>query len=323
MKTREAWILLWIAGVVGGTCGGATKESEPAPALQPAVASLLDAIRHAARPARSMRVEWIYETVDPLYAIPGRPLGQGEVPHFVKEYAATVKGACSRIERVQKTYETIKSEEPKDISSQVAVFDGRRQLILTSPVKGVPITRTGAQHQTDENSFVLSDALVGWPMDLNNAELVRSCSFRLVSRDANGISVLEITEKKGGICLIAVDGNRGSNIIKLERFSSPDTKYLETSFKLRQYANGIWYVAGRETIRYWPGTTPRKAHIEDRMRVTKAEFDVEVPDSLFTLEFPPGTKVWDDALQGSYVVAPPEEPTDQRSRARTNPQNDN
>ncbi len=312
MKMGGTWIFLGIVGVVGSTCAGVEDRKDSSPATQ-AAESLVDAIRQAARPSRGMRVEWVYETVDPVYAVLGQP---GEVdipkewPHTVREYVATIKGICSRIERLDKTYETIRSEEPRTIDFSTAVFNGRQQRKLTNHIKNVLNTPQGWQYQMDKNSFELSEQLFGWPLDLNNQETIRKCSFRLLGQDPNGMSVLEVVHEKNGVYHFTVDENRGFNPVKIVHFLSPGEKGSEVNFKLHEYANGTWYVGEYETILYWAlgGEQTRRPRIQYRMKVTKAEFDIEIPDSAFTLDFPLGTKVWDGTLQASFTVGAVEPP---------------
>ncbi|MBN1360499.1 MAG: hypothetical protein JW993_07905 [Sedimentisphaerales bacterium] len=110
-----------------------------------------------------------------------------------------------------------------------------------------------------------------------------------------------------------VAADRGYHVVKIECFRTPGDKAYETNIALREYEAGRWFVAGHERLRYPLSKAVRERlglaaaeaegepRVEHRVRVTKVEFDIEVADETFVLEFPVGTRVWDDAI-GDWVI---------------------
>lgn len=274
---------------------------------QVGIESLLEAIRQASRPADSMRIKWTYETIEPVgvYMLkPGRE-PPDHIPYTSIEYSATIRGICSRIEKLQKTYDTSKKDEPYDVRHSTAVFDGNRQRRLLDRIKGKRTTNLGWQYLRDKNSNSLSKNLSGWPFDLNNKSLIEKYTFGLLDNPNPGIYLLEIIKDNGSIHHWTIDGNRGFNVVRIERFRAPGDKDYEVNFKLRQYKDRIWYISEREKIRYPLPGKGGKIRIEHKVRITDEEFGVEVPDDTFVLEFPSGTKVWDGIMQDWFVVGEP------------------
>ena len=150
--------------------------------------------------------------------------------------------------------------------------------------------------------------LSGWPFDLNNKRLIEKYTFGLLDNPNPGIYLLEIIEDNGAIYHWTIDGNRGFNVVKIECFRAPNDKDYEVNFKLRQYKDGMWYISEREKIRYPEPGKVGKPRVEHRVRITDAEFDVEVPDDTFVLEFPSGTKVWDGMLGVWFIAGAPDQP---------------
>lgn len=277
---------------------------------QVAIESLLEAILQASRPADSMRIKWTYETVEPVgvyKSVPGwKP--PDHLPHTSIEYSATIRGICSRIESLQKTYATSEKDEPYDVRHSTAVFDGNQQRRLLDRIKGQRTTNLGWQYLRDKNSSLLSKNLSGWPFDLNNKRLIEKYTFGLLDSPNPGIYLLEIIKDNGSIHHWTIDGNRGFNVVKIERFRAPNDKDYEINFKLRQYKDGMWYISEREQIRYPSPGKGGKPRVEHKVRITDAEFGVEVPDDTFVLEFPSGTKVWDGILGVWFIAGVPDQP---------------
>jgi hypothetical protein len=188
------------------------------------------------------------------------------------------------------------------------VFDGSQQRRLLDRIKGQRTTSLGWQYLRDKNSNSLSKNLTGWPFDLNNKKLIEKYSFRLLDSPNPDIYLLEIIKDNGSIHHWTIDGNRGFNVVKIERFRTLDDKDYEVNFKLRQYKDGLWYISERERIRYPVPGKGGKARVEYKVRITEAEFGVEVPDDTFVLEFPSGTKVWDGLLGIWFIAGAPDEP---------------
>jgi hypothetical protein len=96
--------------------------------------------------------------------------------------------------------------------------------------------------------------------------------------------------------LITIDGNRGYNIIKREKFRQDNgTKISENNYTLKQYADGTWFISERERIEFsYMGRKLPKPRVVERTEITRVEFNVPKPDpDRFRLQFPKGTQVAD------------------------------
>ncbi len=307
MQSKRISFLLGILWTLVVGYAGAQSQEGTAVKEQVGVESLLEAVIQASRPADSMRIKWTYETVEPSGVrrwVPDRE-PPDQLPYTSIEYSATIRGICSRIEKLQKTYATSEKDEPYDVRHSTAVFDGSRQIRLLDRIKGQGTTNVGWQYLRDKNSNSLSKNLSGWPFDLNNKTLIEKYSFRLLEKPNPGIYLLEIIKDNGSIYHWTIDGNRGFNVVRIECFRAPNDKAYEVNFKLRQYKDQIWYISEREKIRYLSLGKGGKKRIEHKVRITDAEFGVKVPDDTFVLEFPSGTKVWDEIRQDWFFVEDP------------------
>jgi hypothetical protein len=310
MQSKRIGFLLGVVWTFVAGYAGAQGQEGTALKEQVAIESLLEAIRQASRPADSLRIKWTYETIEPVGSYKSAPDWKppDQLPYTSIEYSATIKGISSRIEKLQKTYDTSEKVEPYDVRHSTAVFDGNQQRRLLDRIKGQRTTNLGWQYLRDKNSNSLSKNLTGWPFDLNNKRLIEKYSFRLLDNPNPGIYLLEIIKDNGSIHHWTIDGNRGFNVVKIERFRAPNDKDYEVNFKLRQYKDGMWYISERERIRYPVPGKGGKPRLEHKVRITDAEFGVEVPDDTFVLEFPSGTKVWDGILGVWFIAGPPDQP---------------
>lgn len=310
MRSKRIGFLLGIVLTFVVGYAGAQSQKGTAVKEQIAIESLLEAIRQASRPADSMRIKWTYETIEPVGSYISKPGWKplDHLPHTSIEYSTTIRGISSRIESLQKTYATSEKDEPYDVRHSKAVFDGSQQRRLLDRIKGQRTTNLGWQYLHDKNSNSLSKNLTGWPFDLNNKKLIEKYTFRLLDNPNPGIYLLEIIKDNGSIHHWTIDGNRGFNVVKIERFRTLDDKDYEVNFKLHQYKDGIWYISERERIRYPVPGKGGKPRVEHKVRITDAEFGVEVPDDTFVLEFPSGTKVWDGILGVWFIAGVPDKP---------------
>lgn len=260
---------------------------------------ILDAIRQAQRPANNMRLKWKYETPDPVSVTLMVP-GQEPPPSHIytdRDYTVTIAGARSRIDTLITTSEN-KDQEPYLIHQTSEVFDGAKQRKLVNRLKGKKTTPLGWQSVRDKNSSLLNNILDGLPPALLARDSTHSRSIRDGSED--GQYLLEITRDDGVRYVLTVDANKGYNIVKYEVFVKNNRKDYEVNYTLKEYGNGVWYQAGREKIRYALRT--QKPSVEERITFTSVEFDIDVPDETFHLDYPQGTKVWDSIIQDWFVV---------------------
>lgn len=274
-------------------CSGSEKELT--------VDDIVDAIRQAVRPSQNMRIKWEYKTIEPL----ARNLSDGKLDtttHTEREYTAAISGVRSRIEEQHRTYENILAKEPYHISSSVAVFNGKTQRKLTRLIKHTsPNKLIGHQYvNKDKNMDIVRKRLYGWPFDLTNPNIIRRVKFSLEKFDNGGICVLKAVNTDRSVYHFTIDRNKGLNIVKIERFKAEDKIDYEVNFKLKNIGNGTWYIAEKEHIRH-PGISWPEARLLHRVTVTDIELDADILDSEFALEFPTGTKVWDDVNDDWFI----------------------
>jgi hypothetical protein len=294
-----------------GVGAGSLTEDKNSRAEREQIEMLLQALCQAARPSNSMRMELVYETEDFSRVYPMQPSGwRPSASHPIrttKEYKITIRGIRTRIEYLQKSYKTKDSEEPYDIRHKTMVFDGARQLTLIDRIKSVLGMPKGSQGLNDKNSSLLVQVLYGWPFDLNDKKELEKFRFKLVKSDTSDVYAIDAITKHDTRYRFTIDGGKDFNLIKLERIRPNSTKDYETNFRLRQCSDGKWYACERERIRYPMSGKVGRPRIDHKVEITKAQFDVEVPDGTFVLKFPPGTRVWDEIMGNWFVVGAQEQ----------------
>ena len=292
--------LLCAATVFGEKLAGQNEQEQ--------IQALLDAVCQAQKPTRNMRIEWIYESGGG-WMKKGPDVPGAKYPRHTKfEYSATISGVRSRIECLQESYETKDSKEPYLVTHETRVFNGTTQRKLRKPIKAKLTNLSGGQYMKDLNSSALRYRLFEWPGDfeLRDQEIRKRYKFDRIESDIPGIYIVEALNEYGARYRLTIDSERGFNVIKFERIRVDNSKSFEINTTLKQYADGIWYVAGRELIRHpLKGIGPDKPYVQRRIHVTQAEFNIEIPEGTFELEFPIGTKVEDDISGDSFVVGDP------------------
>ena len=296
--------LLCAATVFGEKLAGQNEQEQ--------IQTLLDAVCQAQKPTRNMRMKWIYESEGGWMKKGGDAPGAKYPRHTKFEFSATISGIRSRIEQLQESYESKDDKEPYMVTHKTRVFNGTTQRMLSKPIKAKRTQLSGSQYMQDLNSSALRYRLFEWPdaFELRNQEIRKRYKFSLIESDIPGIHIVEAVDEYGGRYRLTIDGERGFNVIKFECIRTDNSKDYEVNTTLKQYADGIWYVAGRELIRHpLKGLGPDKPYVQRRMHVTQAEFNIEIPEETFELEFPIGTKVWDGVLEDWFVVGDSGAPT--------------
>ena len=282
---------------------------------QEQIQALLDAVCRAQKPTRNMRVKWISETFLPIIGRrKGRDVAGGEYAserQLKMEFSATISGIRSRIEYLQKSYEAKDSKEPHRVTHNTRVFNGTTQRMLEKPIKAKRTKLLGRQYAQDMNSSALRYRLFEWSHDfeLRDQEIRKKYKFSLIESDIPGIYIVEAVNKYGARYHLTIDSERGFNLTKFECIRRDNSKDYEINTTLKQYADGIWYVAGRELIRHPSESLGRdKPYVQRTIHVTQAEFNIEIPEGTFELEFPIGTEVDDDISGDSFVVGDQRDP---------------
>lgn len=270
---------------------------------QQQVEALIAAVCQASRPVDSMRIQWTWESgkippVSRRKTLPEDPTGGSR-----KTCTVITKGLQSRYEYLQRSYRD--STEPYDVRQRISVFDGTKQRFLVTRIKGARDGTRGTQGVSDRNSGLIASELFGWPVNFNDPKQLASLAFELGESSDPGIYVLEALRQYGDRLRFIIDSGKGFNLTQIRRIRSDGTTDYETNFRLKQYDDGLWYVAERERYRHF---RDGEVKLEHSVKVTKAEFNIEVPDETFVLDFPEGTAVWDEILGNWFRAGAPKEP---------------
>ncbi len=308
--TISSWMLAVMASLTFGTSlpgGDATPEQ-----LRQQTDSLLNALRQALRPDQNMRVEWVNQEVDPLRYFKigqGTPVPQEQARKKI-QYAAVMSGLRSRIDAREEVYlPEQSSDEPHTIRQWTSIFDGINQRRFENRLKGQTRTRlVGWQFTEDKNASQLSDELFCSGFYLNHPLAMRQYSFELAESPRPGIYLLDAVDKHQWRRRFTIDADKDFNVTKIECIRKDGSRDWVNNYKLKQYNDGIWFLAECERIRHPRPGRQGDPRIEYRIQVTRAEFNIDVPEDSFSLKFPVGTKVWDEILNSWFIVGGSKEP---------------
>jgi outer membrane lipoprotein-sorting protein len=260
--------------------------------------TLLAKIREAIRPAKTMRV---HLTTSKMGTAP-KVLRRTRSPVWqVKDFRVLISANRSRVDWTQRMYRNKTEETPLYIKKITSVFDGNEQRKLTEEVKNDRTDYSGTISEYYNNDSWLLPFIHATPSKMGNFP-----DYKLA---AKGIDMKVTGSPKAGVYTLdalvhwydvskethlrqrwrlTIDGNRGFNPISSVLYGDDDSILEQRNVTLREYAGGIWYPASTEWVKYSGDEIKSKTQIE-----IKAEFDVDVPEDAFNLDFPPGTKVRD------------------------------
>jgi len=271
---------------------------------QEKIQMLFDAAYRAVIPAENLNVEFIYEEVNPLHMYTRQP---SESSRFERKYAVTISGVRSRVEWYQEQFKPSDSKEPTFIINTTWVFDGTWQLKLKEIIKSSNPRNKGNLYTDDQNYNIIIDELLGWPFDLRTAVADKRYPCELVDSNKPGIYIVEVGYKDTGARYrFTIDADKGFHITKYKLIRKDGSIAREVNYKIRKRPDGLWYMNECEFIRYpWVGEKG-EPKVDHRTKITKAEFNIDIPDETFKLKFPEGTKIWDDTIKDWYDLETPE-----------------
>ena len=302
---------------VGPPAAGATSS----PAGGKTAQALLEAIRQAQRPTARMKVQWTYESVEPVAASPmgqPAPAQPPRPPHVKQKYTAYVSGIKSRIEGRVEMYAS-GNKDPYDVRDTLSIHDGNRQIRFTDLIKvpaPTPATPLGSQSPGDKNTSAICQDLWGNEIPIYDAAELSKWDITSAEGDSKGVYVLTALTPtsyyKGWRqpYRLTVDGTRGFNIVKIERMK-PAGKYYEVNIALKRYPGGRWFPAERTRTDFHEDGS---RIMQYKVSITDVTLNPEIPDDLFKFRFPKGTKVWDFTLEKWFTVGGnPDLPNAERS----------
>jgi hypothetical protein len=260
------------------------------------VESVLARVRQAQRPAENMRIEWVSERgAGGVWA--GSRSGAIRLTKY--EGSAVLSGNRMRMERRQETYYTNDFNEPNLVDEHIQVFNGTVRRDLERRVKGSDGSRMmGSLSFSSLSPLFRQIVFGGGHPPIHNQE--RLSGYNISSTEANspGVYILNAVDSYGAGYRLAIDGNRGFNIVKRERFRSDRTIDYEDNFKLKQYSNETWFISEFERTRHDFEPWKIKRNVEERLIVTGAQFGIPTPDEdTFRLRFAKGTNIWDGTFE--------------------------
>ena len=274
---------------------------------QEKIKMLMDAADHAAFPAESMRIKFVYEDVHPQ-RVSFRKRPANEYTKFKRDYTITISDIRSRVEWYEEIFKPRKNiEGPAFTKNVIMVFDGTWQLDLKDMTKSPNPQTKGSKYANDKNSSRIRKELFCWPFDLRRVVSNKSYPCELVESNESGIYIVDVGyEDTGARYRFTIDSNKGYNITKYKFIRKDGSLINEANYEIKKLPDGTWYMAGYELIRHPRLGKEGEPKINHRVKVTKAEFNIDVPDETFKLEFPTGTKIWDFIIKDWYYVGTPE-----------------
>jgi beta-lactamase regulating signal transducer with metallopeptidase domain len=265
------------------------------------VETLLNKVRQAQRPTENMIVEWQYENPQPVFAVAPRSRKPDFSPpsRILKTYKAIIAGDKSRIEERELTFQSQKDTEPSRIREITYVFDGTMQKQLDHSVKGFENEYRGSRYTYDKNTQLLLKLLLAYPPFLDGPKLLEKYNLKVIENKEKGLIILETSKEDSGIHRFTIDPDKDYNIVKQDVIL-PRGKDYEINCIVKKQANGLWYQVAREQIRYSAKTG--KSFLESKVKITKLDFNPEIPTGAFELQFPKGIKIWDVSLKDWIIV---------------------
>lgn len=260
------------------------------------IKAIVEAIRDAQRPSDSMHFEFEEEVtgVGVVYKggsnIPIRP------PFDRSSYTVHLKGMRSRIEQRYRSFPDPESKEADVEELHTYVFDGTRQKRLNVPIESKNILK-GWQYLLNKNRDLIKKKVYRSPIDFSDPDILSKYTCELGHNEKDGVYTLEFIREGGIYYQYTVAPDKGYNILKMECYSHRGLSY-EVNYSLKQHDNGVWYPSKISKFRYYNS----KKLLENKIEFTKIEFNADIPDETFKLEFPVGAKIWDGILKDWFYV---------------------
>jgi len=297
-------ILIAVLGINPGFC---TKSIAQDKLINPQIESLIKALEHAKKPADNFRFQYTKERKSGFSAISATletdTIKQVPYTHSLLDYTVTISGIRSRIDRETKKVNKETDSEPFDITRSIEVRDGTfcKELRYKPDQNDIPLT--GIVIISDSNHSDMSYFAYGWPGDITKAFLYDPSVFRLIPSEEPDIYIIEF--KDAGTQRVYIDSQKNFNIVKWQIRKSDDIVICELNYEFKQTEDGIWYPCKYQRINspILPNGEQSPPTIEEIARIHNAEFDIDIPEDTFELEFPAGTKVIDNVIGGKYIVS--------------------
>lgn len=269
------------------------------------IESLIKALEHAKKPAGNMRVKFTKERKSGFSGILGRqPVKQEPYTHSLLDYTVTISCISSRIDSETKRVNKETNSEPFNITRSIEIRDGTFFTELRYKPNQNDITKTGFINFADANHSDMSYFAYGWPRDITRTFLRTPSSFRLISSEESDIYIIEL--KDVGIQRVYIDSQKNFNIVKWQLLNATGDIVLgELNYEFKQTKDGIWYPSEyqRTDSHILPNGEQSPPTIVEKIKIHSAEFNIDIPEDTFTLEFPVGTRVRDKVIGGRYIVS--------------------
>ena len=269
------------------------------------IESLIKALEHAKKPADNMRVKFTKErdASSPSGTL-GKQIEREPASHYLFDYNITISGIRSKIESDTSFFKTETDSQPYDITKEIEISDGTYIKSLTWKPNQNDFPNLGSQKLADIDNSDISYRIYGWPMDITKVFYKNPSSFSLASSEDPNIYILEIRD--AALHRVYIDSEKNFNIVKWQTLNpEEDIPMCELNYKFKQTNDGIWYPSEYQTLFSSPLSSGERSSLKvaEKVKIHSAEFNIDIPEDTFTLEFPVGTRVRDKFIGGRYIVS--------------------
>jgi len=269
---------------------------------------LIEAACQARRPSRNMRIKWTLTNPTPTAMV--LKTSRKEPPPLdlstnVVEFTAILSGSRSRIDQIDSVYKTGDISKLADaVKNTIYVFDGNTHRDFNQ-IRGSKV-KQGSISSENENKSIFRTGL--WVMGFNLCApgVAENPNVTLEETQDPNIYIIDyLSPETGWIDRITIDAGKQYNVIKFENIKADGSYDYVIDYTYKEHPNGTWFLAGWKKIRYSLHNEPA---VTWASKVEDVEFDIEVTEETFKLEYPPGTRVWDEDIHESFIVGVPDEP---------------
>jgi hypothetical protein len=226
----------------------------------------------------------------------------------VVEFTATLSGSRSRIDKIDSVYQSGDISKPPDaIKNSISVFDGNTNRSFNQ-IEGDEV-KQGIIVSDNVNDSMLRVGLWVMGFDLCFPGVAENPNVTLKeTQDPNIYIIDDLNPKTRWIYRMTIDAGRQYNVIKFETIKADGSYDYVIDYTHKKHPNGTWFMAGWEKRRYFIRAKKGNPAVTWAAKVEEVDFDIDVPEETFRLEYPPGTSISDSDTGVSYVVGAPEPP---------------
>lgn len=269
----------------------------PEPGSKEKLSALLSAVVASVQPSDQMAVLWHIEKID----VAGAVLGEGkELPPIVYQSGnmrALLKGIRGRYEETISTYSDESRSKLMRTYDSIHVDDGEvaKRLATSSPVSARPTSQGWILHkQRLDPMQQLFPVLNLIPEMRSVSESATAGSISLDDRNPEGEYDLTLKRQNGVEILITIDSEKSFNVTRIVTYLEHERIDTEWKATLKEVSPGVWFLDEAEFARFG---TDGKREVQNRVKVSEVNLAADLPDDVFTLQFPSNIGIWDDVFE--------------------------